>query len=156
MQNLDRLRRLCKVLPERLREITPLEAGRKHVPTEWSRKQELGHLLDSAANNHQRIVRAQVEDKPKMSSYDGEQWVELHRYQERDWEEVIAAWSVLNQQLLAAAEAAPEGAGARTLTIGDAEPVTLQFVFDDYVEHMLGHLRHMGVQVEEFAAAAGK
>src|ERR1039457_4371877 len=119
MQNLHRLRRLLDVLPKRLSAWSADEAGRKGSPTVWSHKEELGHLLDSAANNHQRIVRAQLEDKPAMPSYDGDQWVALHRYQERDWDTLIEMWTVLNRQLLAAAEAAPDGAGARTLTIAD-------------------------------------
>lgn len=154
MQNLDRLRRLCDLIPDRLRAIEPMEAGRKTSPTAWSRKQELGHLIDSAANNHQRIVRGQLEDNPAMLSYDGERWVELHRYQERDWKALIETWTVLNRQLLAAAEAATGDAGTRTLSIGNSGPLTLQFVFDDYIEHMLGHLRHIGVAVDEFATAA--
>ncbi len=64
---------------------------------------------------------------------------------------LIEAWVALNRQLLAAAEAAPDWAWSRTCTIGDSEPLTLQFVFDDYVDHMLHHLRHMGVEVEDLA-----
>jgi hypothetical protein len=153
MQNLDRLRRLCDVLPDRLRALEPIEAGRKTSPTAWSHKQELGHLLDSAANNHQRMVRAQLEDAPAMPSYDGEQWVTLHRYQERDWTSLVNSWTILNRQLLAAAEAASDTAAARVLTIGDSAPLTLQFVFDDYLDHMLGHLHHMGIVADDLAPA---
>ena len=119
----------------------------------WSAKEELGHLLDSAANNHQRIVRAQLEEKPAMPGYDGEAWVELHAYQQRDWETLIRLWVALNQQLLTAAEAVPNDAWPRTLTIADSAPLTLRFVFDDYVDHMAHHLRHMGVEVEDLRPA---
>ena len=53
------------------------------------------------------------------------------------------------RQLLLPAEAADNAAWSRMLTIGDSAPMTLQFVFDDYVEHMLSHLRHMGIEVED-------
>jgi len=141
------LRELIARLPDRLRAMPAGKVEHKAAPNTWSAKEELGHLLDSAANNHQRIVRAQLEDKPAMPGYDGDAWVTLHRYQQRDWETLIGLWAALNRQLLAAAEAAPESAWTRTLTIADSAPLTLKFVFDDYVDHMLHHLRHMGVEL---------
>ena len=72
----------------------------------------------------------------------------------RDWRSLIERWTALNRQLLAAAEAVPDSAWSRTCTIADSRPLTLQFVFDDYVDHMLQHLRHMGVEMEDFALQA--
>ncbi len=134
-------------LPDRLRAMPADKIEHKPAPNTWSVKEELGHLLDSAANNHQRIVRAQLEDKPAMPGYDGDAWVVLHRYQQRDWETLIGLWAALNRQLVAAAEAVPDSAWSRTCTIADSAPLTLKFVFDDYVRHMLHHLRHMGVEL---------
>ena len=153
MSSLESLRELIQQLPARLRALPKDKVERKHMPESWSGKEELGHLLDSAANNYQRIVRAQLEDRPPMPNYDGDEWVALQRYQERDWPALIETWVAMNRQLLAAAEAAQGSAWSRMLTIGDSAPLTLQFVFDDYVEHMLSHLRHMGVEVEDLAPA---
>ena len=149
MQRMGTLRDLIARLPDRLRAMPADKIEHKPAPNTWSAKEELGHLLDSAANNHQRIVRTQLEDKPAMPSYDGDAWVTLHCYQQRDWKTLIGLWAALNRQLLAAAEAAPESAWARTLTIADSAPLTLKFVFDDYVRHMVHHLRHMGVEVDD-------
>jgi len=113
MQGLILLKALLEEVPPRLEKIPSGEA-QKRGPSQWSPKEELGHLLDSAANNHQRIVRAQLEDKPAMPGYDGERWVELHAYQQRDWRELIGLWQALNQQLLAAAKAVPNSAWSRT------------------------------------------
>ncbi len=140
-------------LPARLNSLSHDKVEVKPGPESWSGKEELGHLLDSAANNYQRIVRTQLQDKPAMPDYDGDAWVALQRYQEREWGTLIELWVALNRQLLAAAEVAAPSAWSRTLTIGDSAPLTLQFVFDDYVDHMLHHLRHMGVEVEEWAPA---
>ena len=152
MQGLTLLQTLLDRLPARLNALPSEQVERKPSAAAWSPKEELGHLLDSAANNHQRIVRAQLEDKPTMPGYDGEQWVALHRYQQRDWQSLIQLWSGLNRQLLAAAEAVPDFSWSRTLTIADSQPLTLKFVFEDYLDHMLQHLRHMGVNVDDFAA----
>jgi DinB superfamily len=154
MQSLTMLQELIDRLPARLQALPSEKVEHKPAPLAWSAKEELGHLLDSAANNHQRIVRAQLEEHPAMPGYDGDAWVALHRYQSRDWRSLIERWTALNRQLLAAAEAAEDSAWSRTLTIADSAPLTLQFVFDDYIHHMLEHLRHMGVEVDDFALQA--
>jgi hypothetical protein len=149
MQRLTLLRALLNHVPDRLEQLPTSKVELKPASSKWSPKEELGHLLDSAANNHQRIVRTQLEDKPAMPGYDGNRWVELHAYQRRGWRELIELWYALNQQLLAAAEAVPEPAWSRTCTIEDSGPVTLKFVFEDYVEHMMHHLGHIGVKLED-------
>src|SRR5690242_17017687 len=115
------LRRLLASLPSRLATIGGDIAGHKPSPTAWSAKQELGHLIDSAANNHQRVVRAQFEDGLHLPEYDGDRWVELHGYQNREWSELIEFWRFGNKQLLAAAESVPHQAWSHTLTIGDSK-----------------------------------
>jgi hypothetical protein len=149
MEGLASLRSLLSQVPSRLEQLPPKQVELKSAPSKWSPKEELGHLLDSAANNHQRIVRTQLEDKPAMPGYDGNRWVELHAYQRRNWRELIELWSSLNRQLLSAAEAVPETAWLRTCTIADSEPLTLKFVFEDYLEHMKHHLSHIGIKVDD-------
>lgn len=153
-RGLAQLRYVLTVLPGRLAGISNERSAAKLAPESWSPKQELGHLIDSAANNHQRIVRAQLEDNLALPGYDGDRWVELHGYQNRDWTELIALWRAGNSQLLAAAESAPQGAWAHTLSVGGSEPMTLRFVLDDYVDHMVSHLRHIGVEVDDILASA--
>ncbi len=154
MQSLLMLRALIDQLPRRLTSLPADQVQLKPSSSKWSLKEELGHLLDSAANNHQRIVRTQLEDNPAMPGYDGDEWVRLHHYQERDWSSLIEIWLALNRQLLAAAEAVPDSAWSRTCTIAASDPLTLKFVFDDYLDHMMQHLRHMGVKVDELASAS--
>lgn len=152
MNVLSSLHALVDQLPRRLEQLPAAKIVIKPDPNKWSAKEELGHLLDSAANNHQRIVRGQLEDKPAMPGYNGDRWVALHRYQQRDWSELIGLWHALNVQLLTAAKAVPEEAWFRMLTVGDSKPLTLRFIFEDYVDHMLHHLRHIGVQVDDLVA----
>ncbi|HKA17477.1 MAG TPA: nitroreductase family protein [Blastocatellia bacterium] len=148
------LRFLLKLLPGRLAAIPDGVAAVKPAPDSWSPKQEMGHLIDSAGNNHQRIVRAQLDDNLALPGYDGDRWVEIHRYQNRDWTDLIALWRAGNSQLLYAADSAPDSSWNHRLTIDGSEPVTLRFVLDDYIDHMASHLRHIGVQVDDLLAAA--
>jgi hypothetical protein len=149
MQALNSLHGLLQSVPDRLRGLSQDTVASRSAPSAWSPKEELGHLLDSAANNHQRIVRAQLEDNPAMPGYEQNRWVAMHAYQSRDWEELIELWRALNRQLLAAAEAVPDSAWSRSLTVDGSEPLTLQFVFEDYVAHMVHHLEHIGIKVDD-------
>jgi nitroreductase len=144
-EHLSLLRSLISIVPDRLMAISADRAAEKAALKQWSNKEELGHLIDSASNNHQRIVRAQLEDSPAMPGYDGDAWVELHGYQSREWQSLIELWRSGNIQLLSAAEAAGPEAWRRTLTVGGSDLLSLRFVFDDYVEHMLSHLAHIGL-----------
>jgi hypothetical protein len=148
METLAQLQRLINEIPPRLEKLSG-DAGCKPAPNQWSPKEELGHLLDSAANNHQRIVRVQFEDGLKMPGYQQEQWVAVHGYQQREWRELIALWRSLNQQLLAAASAVPENAWLNRCTVANSDPMTLQFVFEDYIQHMLHHMKHIGIAIDD-------
>ena len=149
---MDNLGSLIAIVPIRLSAITSEQAATKRTPESWSQKQELGHLIDSAANNHQRIARAQLENGLSLPGYAGDRWVELHGYQTRDWRELIELWRAGNRQLLAAARSAPEASWSNAVTVaGDHQ--TLGFVMTDYVRHMAEHLRHIGVGVDDLMEA---
>ena len=149
MQALLTLRRLITEVPSRLARLPDSAAARKPSPNKWSPKEHLGHLLDSAAHHHQRLIRAQLEDNPNFPAYDRDRWVELQKYQDRDWKELIEAWRVLNRQVLGAVESAPAPAWQRTCTIAGLAPQTLQFTFEQYVDHLFHHLKHIGMEVAD-------
>jgi hypothetical protein len=144
--SLDILRERLQSVPTRLKKLSRDRVESKATPSAWSPKEELGHLLDSAANNHQRIVRAQLEDNPAMPGYEQNRWIVIHAYQHREWDELIDTWRAFNRQLLMAAEAVREPDWTRRLTIAGSEPLTLRFVFTDYIAHMQHHLAHIGIE----------
>jgi len=148
------LHKLLQVVPERLQKLSKDALESKPSPSKWSPKEELGHLLDSAANNHQRIVRAQLEDGLAMPGYTQNAWVAVNRYQQRDWAELIDLWKALNRQLLAAAESVPDAAWLHKLTVAGSAPMTLRFVFEDYLAHMVHHLQHIGINVSDITVDA--
>jgi len=149
MKAISSLRNLIDIVPGRLAELPRDRVENRPSPSKWSAKEELGHLLDSAANNHQRMVRAQLENNLALPGYDQMAWVAINSYQRRDWHELIDVWQALNRQLLAAAESVPESAWSHTLTIAGSAPMTLQFVFEDYLAHMTHHLEHIGIKVRD-------
>jgi hypothetical protein len=102
MEAIEKLKQIVAKAPSLLLAMSPEEVSKPTAVGKWSKKQELGHLVDSACNNHQRAVRAQVEELPSLTEYDGDRWVALHSYQAMEWSEIIECWRVMNQQLIRA------------------------------------------------------
>jgi len=109
----------------------------------WVRKEILGHLIDSAFNNHQRFVRAQLASAYVGPGYTQREWVALHGYRERPWRELLEIWGAANRQLAAVVERVPAAKLATPCTIGDDPPETLEFVMRDYLRHMQHHLEQI-------------
>ena len=82
-------------------------ASRPRGPGKWSPKQIVGHLIDSAVNNHARFVRAQLQDDMVFPGYDQDAWVRVQRYDERSWPALVDAWRTVNTQIAAVMGAAP-------------------------------------------------
>ena len=108
----------------------------------WSRKQELGHLIDSATNNRVRFVVAGLTGKYAGPSYDGNGWVDLGGYAHAPWIDLIELWERLNRSLALLIERIPEDRLAAPCTVGDSEEATLGFLIEDYISHMETHLKH--------------
>jgi hypothetical protein len=146
---IEDLKTLLAALPERLAAIPQDKASHKPMPDQWSVKEELGHLIDSAINNHIRVIRTQLEDQPALDAYDQDGWVKLNNYQQREWNDLIKLWVSFNEQLLAASQTVPGTNWTKTCTVGSSEPLTLRYIISDYIIHMVDHFRHMGVNIDE-------
>jgi hypothetical protein len=111
----------------------------------WVRKEILGHLIDSAVNNHQRFVRAQLADPYVGPGYEQQAWVSVNRYRERPWTELVDLWVGLNGHVATVIEYVPPDRLKTVCRIGEYEPASLEFVMTDYLTHLKHHL----AQIEE-------
>jgi len=134
---------ITKELPH-LRAVTEDQSSVKPTgPESWSPRQELGHLVDSAANNHIRFVRASLEPEMWGPSYAQNGWVDLHGYQGKSWDGIVNFWYSYNSFLADLLEQIPESKLSTACRIGSSEPVTLRFLIEDYVLHLQHHLDHV-------------
>lgn len=123
-----------------LKSMTREEVSSRPSPEKWSRKEMLGHLIDSAANNHQRLVRAAYGAAEQFPGYDQNRWVAIQRHQETEWEDLLQFWTVYNRHLCRLIECLPAEAFSARCGIGKEEPVPLEFVVRDYLRHLRHHL----------------
>ncbi|PYS51954.1 MAG: DinB family protein [Acidobacteria bacterium] len=129
-----------------LREIDDQVASVRPAPGKWSKKEILGHLIDSAANNHQRFVRLQLTPRLELPGYDGDAWVSLQHYQERPWRDIIDLWLVYNTQLAEVIRYVNPQSLRNTWRAPDGNDVDLEFIIRDYLVHMRHHLDQILVQ----------
>lgn len=109
----------------------------------WTRKQVLGHLLDSAANNHQRFVRAQLDGRYDGPGYGADAWVAIHGYDTWTWAELMNSWRDRNAVLTKLVARMDESTLGALCVIGGDAPVPLRFVVEDYLDHLEHHVKQI-------------
>jgi DinB superfamily len=112
-------------------------------PEKWSKKEILGHLLDSASNNHQRFVRACLQGELTFPGYDQEKLVDLEKFSEVDWSFLVDFWASYNRFLAHVLSVMPAKAGKINCNIGNNAPATLEWIAQDYVAHLKHHLNQI-------------
>lgn len=123
-----------------LRAISEAAAAVPRAAGKWSRKEILGHLIDSASNNHQRFVRAEGGATVRLPGYAQDRWVASQGYRESPWSDLIDLWSSYNRHLAHVLERIPESLRDLPYEIGGGAAVPLSFVALDYIGHLQHHL----------------
>lgn len=138
-------------LSEELFDLKDLFVSKPRKEGAWSRKQILGHLIDSASVNPQRFIEAQIKDSIVFEGYAHQQWVELQGYQEQDWEELVTLWSALNMHICTMVERIPAEVLDKAhdehrfdqmayRPVPKDQPSTLGYIIEDYFAHLRYHL----------------
>lgn len=152
----DSASRLRKTIDRAVPMLEKLNESSASVTAEgkWSAKEVIGHLIDSACNNHRRFVIAQGRDDLLFEGYDQEHWVRAQRYKEESWQALVSLWQAYNRHLAWVIEgiASEELSKPRSVHSLDRiawkvqrkeEPVTLGFLASDYIDHLENHLRQI-------------
>jgi hypothetical protein len=127
---------------------------RRPAPGKWSVAEIVGHLIDSASNNHQRFMRARWQDTLVFPGYGQDDWVAAQRYQDADWRTLVELWRGFNLHLADVMHHTPadvretvyinhnfDQIAFRPMTAGT--PATLGWFMEDYVEHFKHHLKQI-------------
>ena len=134
---------LLNTVPRRLVDFAEDAVARKPAPNRWSKKEILGHLIDSAANNHQRFVRAQGTPRLEIPSYEQEFWVATQAYATESWPDLVNLWLLFNRHLLHVVKAMPAATLSNELVIGGRPAVTLEALVGDYLRHVDNHVAQL-------------
>jgi hypothetical protein len=129
--------------------LSPQIAGSPWRDGGWTRKQIVGHMLDSATNNRQRFVRASTDGSFAGPNYAQEAWVAAHGYAGQHWETLLLWWEVEHEILASVVDNIPEERLEAICTVGDNAPVTLRFLIEDYIRHQRWHLVQLTAPVSQ-------
>ena len=132
---------LLKTWRAKLRELSPDSAHVKPSPDRWSISEVIGHLVDSACNNHQRFVRAQYSTELTFPKYEQNEWVESANYRSCNWESLVDLWYLYNIQLANLIRNIPESQLMTPCTITPYDTCTLGFLVTDYLDHLNHHFK---------------
>jgi DinB superfamily len=119
----------------------------KPSPAKWSKKEILGHLVDSAQNNIRRFIVAQYEDRPKIV-YNQDRWVAITNYQQYQLADLIDLWYQLNKHICQVLTFMPVEVSKRQVQTEDLHD--LRWLAEDYIRHLLHHL-HQVLDLEPVA-----
>jgi hypothetical protein len=144
------LRRVVDDAAPRLLALGERSGERRH-PGKWSAREIIGHLVDSASNNHQRFVRAQFQDDLVFAGYGQEDWVKAGCYQDAPWDELVTLWRTFNLQIARVMEGVPDSERLRArlphnlhqigfVRVPEDRPATLDHLMRDYIVHLEHHL----------------
>ncbi|WP_246832151.1 MULTISPECIES: DinB family protein [unclassified Viridibacillus] len=129
-------------VPKEIKRMSEIDVSKKPSPTKWSKKEILGHLCDSAIMNIERFIKIQYEKQPYvLPTYNQNEWVAKQNYQDTPIEEILTLFYVLNKQIIAIINNIPDEKRSYLCDIGNNELKTLEWLIQDYYDHMEHHLK---------------
>ena len=119
-------------------------------PGDWSVKEIVGHLVDSASNNHQRFVRLQVADGLVFPDYsqDNDAWVSIQSYQEASWRDLLTLWRFYNLHLACVIKTVNEKCIDHIWVVDEDRTITLGELMIDYLRHLKDHLLQIRERID--------
>lgn len=125
--------------------ITDFEA--KRAKAAWSKKEILGHLIDSAINNLQRFTEIQYAEKPyKIRPYNQDELVKANGYQDKNNQDLFGLFIALNRHIVYVMKKQDKESLKYEIVLPNQTVTDLQFVMEDYIDHFHHHLNQIGIK----------
>ncbi len=134
---------------EYLKSIDSEITGLKISEDKWSLREIIGHLIDSASNNHQRIVRLQISDLLDFPQYDCEQWIRVQKYNSFDWEFLVTLWYHYNGLILNIINEIDDEQLQNIWVKDEDNSITLEELIRQYYIHLEKHMEHFNKRLSE-------
>lgn len=143
-QTASQLDKLVSEGVENIRRNSPAQLDNKPSPEKWSKKEILGHLIDSAINNLQRFTEIQFSKKPyQVKPYEQDMLVKANAYQNADINELLNVWQALNTRIKEVIILQTEVSLSYSLLLPNGDENDLRFLIDDYIDHLVHHLKQI-------------
>ena len=141
-KSIAELREIVTLFSNKLNQFSEEELSAKKAPGKWSRKEIIGHLIDSAQNNLRRFLCGQYENEPPAIAYVQDFWVAANDYNKMDKADIISLWKLMNERICAVLENMPSENYNKTCNTGkkEIELHSLQWLAEDYNKHLKHHL----------------
>ena len=141
----EELQRIVAEYTTKISSLPEKEFAAKPLPNKWSKKEVLGHLIDSAQNNLRRFICGQYENSPPHIIYEQDFWVSANAYGQAKSEEVIQLWQLINQRIYDVIDPMPVANYSNACNTGRTTEQlhSIEWLAEDYVKHMKHHLNQI-------------
>jgi hypothetical protein len=145
MENVvNELRSVVEAYSQKFYQISDSDFSAKLNPVKWSKKEVIGHLVDSAQNNLRRFIVGQYDHQPNII-YQQDFWVQANNYQHAKKDDVIELWRLINNQIAAILTSMPKENYTKICNTGKETPElhTIEWLASDYVRHLKHHINQV-------------
>jgi hypothetical protein len=138
---IEELNHIVESYSKKISNLNDADFSAKPLPHKWSKKEILGHLIDSAQNNLRRFICGQYEATPPNIVYDQDFWVASNEYQNMKKEDIVQLWKLINYRIAAVLKHMPKNHYPKQCDTGTLH--SLQWLAEDYVKHMKHHINQI-------------
>jgi hypothetical protein len=139
------LQQIVRKYTEVFNDLSEKEFSQKTRSDKWSRKEVVGHLIDSAQNNLRRFICGQYETTPPHIIYEQDFWVKANGYGNMNSQDVIQMWKLINLQICTVIRSMPAANHTRLCNTGKGTESlqSLKWLAEDYVKHLKHHINQV-------------